>query len=132
MRQIRWPILALALILALAVSCPAWAETIADPRDPASIYTSANPIPDIAQRVRPAVVQVISLLEEWDPYTRAVWETEIGYGSGVYIDEGGYIVTNNHVVASAARVADPLAGWRRDGRGNCGNRFQHGSGGAAF
>ena len=104
MRQIRWPILALALILALAVSCPAWAETIADPRDPASIYTSANPIPDIAQRVRPAVVQVISLLEEWDPYTRAVWETEIGYGSGVYIDEGGYIVTTNPVVASAARV----------------------------
>ena len=36
--------------------------------DPASVYTSANPIPDIAERVRPIVVQVISMTRLEPPY----------------------------------------------------------------
>ena len=106
---------ALALALALTLTCvgvsaqlvhPASAETVAavDPTDPMSVYTSANPIPDIAERVRPAVVQVISVAKVWSPYTGETTETEMGYGSGVYIDDRGYIVTNNHVVADAESV----------------------------
>ena len=51
-------VLALAMVVAsIGVSVhlanPASAETALDPTDPASVYTSANPIPDIAERVRP-------------------------------------------------------------------------------
>ena len=102
-------VVALALVVtSIGVSVhlagPASAETALDPTDPASVYTSANPIPDIAERVRPAVVQVISKAMVWNPYTGEVSETEAGYGSGVYIDDRGYIVTNNHVIADAEAV----------------------------
>ena len=102
-------VLALAMVVAsIGVSVhlanPATAETALDPTDPASVYTSANPIPDIAERVRPAVVQVISMTKVWNPYTGETTETELGFGSGVYIDDRGYIVTNNHVVADAESV----------------------------
>ena len=102
-------VVALALVVtSIGVSVhlagPASAETALDPTDPASVYTSANPIPDIAERVRPAVVQVISMTKVWNPYTGETTETELGYGSGVYIDDRGYIVTNNHVVADAESV----------------------------
>ena len=68
-----------------------------------AVYSAANPIPEIAERVRPAVVQVICLAESWDPITRTVSEDELGGGSGTYIrtdadGEGGYILTNYHVI----------------------------------
>lgn len=87
-----------AMILALACLCAcAYAESYD------IVYTSENPIPDIADRVRPAVVQVTSLCEYWDAATRVSSEEEIGSGSGCYIraDEsgkGGYILTNYHVI----------------------------------
>jgi len=67
------------------------------------IYTSQNPVPDIADRVRPAVVQVTSLCQYWDAATRVSSEDELGFGSGCFIraDEsgkGGYILTNYHVI----------------------------------
>ena len=67
------------------------------------IYTAENPVPAIAERVRPAVVQVISMARTW---TReyGIQNQEIGYGSGVYIDERGYIVTNYHVISDAETV----------------------------
>ena len=67
------------------------------------IYSSENPIPEIAERVRPAVVQVNSLCETWDSTTRIASEDMVGSGSGCYIrtdegGEGGYILTNHHVI----------------------------------
>lgn len=67
------------------------------------VYSSDNPIPEIAERVRPAVVQVNSICETWDATTRLSSETPMGSGSGCYIraDEtgvGGYILTNYHVI----------------------------------
>ena len=69
------------------------------------IYTAANPVPDIAERVRPAVVQVVSQHESWDAVTRVASVEDIGRGSGCYIREdaegnGGYILTNYHVISS--------------------------------
>lgn len=69
------------------------------------IYSASNPIPEIAARVRPAVVQVFSLQQNWDALTRATSETPLGSGSGCYIrasgdGEGGYILTNYHIVES--------------------------------
>ena len=75
------------------------------------IYSSANPIPEIAERVRPAIVQLNTLQESWDPVTRVAEVNEVGGGSACYIrrieaegeeDEGGgYMLTNYHVVKDA-------------------------------
>ena len=66
-----------------------------------AVYSSDNPVPEIAANVRPNVVQVITRGKTWDAQTRETQEEDIGSGSGTYIrtaDEGGYILTNNHVV----------------------------------
>lgn len=68
-----------------------------------AVYSSDNPIPEIAANVRPSVVQVIESAETWTSGTRNTAEQEIGYGSGTYIraakdGKGGYILTNYHVV----------------------------------
>ncbi|NLG23708.1 MAG: PDZ domain-containing protein [Clostridiales bacterium] len=91
------------------------AETTQAP-DPAGyslIYSADNPIPGIAERVRPAVVQVIAKQQQWDRVSRSVAEVEIGYGSGTYIDERGYILTNYHVIEGADQVEIQLLGGAR-------------------
>ncbi len=55
------------------------------------ITRAPGSVADIAKRVSPAVVQI-----------NVRGTTESGTGSGVVIDKGGYILTNNHVVAVAA------------------------------
>ena len=67
------------------------------------IYSSSNPIPEIAARVRPAIVQVTTNVENWNPETREASVEPLGYGSACYIraDEGGkggFLLTNYHVV----------------------------------
>ena len=92
-------LLVMLLVALTGIIGPARAETVG--RD--IIYSTSNPIPEIAARVRPAVVLVVSMKETWDPqFGRS--EEAIGSGSGVYIDERGYIVTNYHVIEDADRV----------------------------
>ncbi len=90
------------MLMALSLLCAgALAETITYD----AVYTSENPIPAIAQAVRPSVVEVIVSEETWDPVTRIGKETDVSGGSGTYIrasEEGGYILTNYHVVADAS------------------------------
>lgn len=93
-------ILTVLLIVALiGIIGPAQAETVT--KD--IIYSTSNPIPEIAARVRPAVVLVLLQKETWDKMF-GVSEQTVGSGSGVYIDERGYIVTNYHVVEGADKV----------------------------
>ena len=92
-------IFALTLCAALLFSCALAAKTV--PYN--AIYTSDNPVPDIADRARPAVVQVVTSCEVWDSATRISSSVEISGGSGCYFQadkngSGGYILTNNHVV----------------------------------
>ena len=71
------------------------------------IYSSSNPIPEIAERVRPAIVQLNTLEESWDPITRVAEVNDVGGGSACYIrriegdEPGGYMLTNYHVVKDA-------------------------------
>ena len=86
--------LALALTFALGT---ALAETMTYD----AVYSSENPIPEIAANVRPSVVGVTVSLESWDPVTRVASVDPVSGGSGCYIqsaDLGGYILTNYHVV----------------------------------
>ena len=91
------------LLTALLLGCgAAFAEEGAVTYD--VVYSSANPIPEIAANVRPSVVEVTVSVESWDPLTRVASVDAIGGGSGCYIrasDEGGYILTNYHVVEDA-------------------------------
>ena len=67
------------------------------------IYSSSNPIPQIAADTRPAIVQITNIAENWDPISRVASEEPVGYGSACYIradedGQGGYLLTNYHVV----------------------------------
>ena len=92
-------LLAAALVLAL-LGCAAFAEAMPGYE---IVYSAANPIPEIADRVRPAVVEVESYVEKWDAATRVSSEDLLGSGSGCYIradedGQGGFILTNYHIV----------------------------------
>ena len=71
------------------------------------VYSSNNPIPEIAERVRPAIVQLNTKQESWDPQSRIAQVNDLGGGSACYIrkiegdEPGGYMLTNYHVVKDA-------------------------------
>ena len=68
------------------------------------IYSASNPIPEIAEAARPAIVQLTTKQETWDPVTRVAEVIDMGGGSACYIraidgeEKGGYLLTNYHVV----------------------------------
>ena len=67
------------------------------------VYSTSNPIPEIAKNVRPAIVQITKSVESWDPETRTASVDPYAYGSASYIradedGEGGYLLTNYHIV----------------------------------
>ena len=116
----------LALVLAalmltgmLALGAPA-EEAAEDAPSYDLIYSANNPIPDIADRVRPAIVQLITKAETWDAVTRVSDVYETGYGSACYFRAleggmGGYLLTNYHVVQDGdAFVARWLDGTEMD------------------
>ncbi len=101
MKKTRKFLRALCLMAALTLPASAVAEETVTYD---VVYSSANPIPEIAANVRPAVVEVLVSDENWDPVARVATTTLIGGGSGCYIlaeEEGGYILTNYHVVQDA-------------------------------
>ncbi len=95
-----------AFLLALALSALAGglvAQAASGGTPYSVVYSSENPIPEIAKKVRPAVVQVINVVQSWNVKDGAASEDQ-AYGSGVYFDERGYVVTNYHVVDGADLV----------------------------
>lgn len=106
--------LALATALMLLTGVPAVAET-AEPAETAGpaateapttydvIYSSSNPIPEIAARCRPAIVDISASVESWNPETREASVDPTYFGSATFIREdedgaGGYLLTNYHIV----------------------------------
>ena len=117
--------LALLLAALMLSGMLAVAETAAEPEAAESpaydiIYSANNPIPDIAERVRPAIVQITTKVESWDPETRVAEVYDDGYGSASYIreigdGEGGYLLSNYHVVEGGdAYTAQWLDGTETD------------------
>ncbi|NLB88562.1 MAG: trypsin-like serine protease, partial [Syntrophomonadaceae bacterium] len=74
---------------------------VTEPDEPA-----AGKISDVATAVRPAVVGVTNLKRGEDWFNQVSTESS---GSGVIIDNEGYIVTNNHVVKGADKIIVTLA-----------------------
>ena len=57
-----------------------------------------NPLPDIYEKVSPSVVVLNRVTYTWDAKTDKVTREEQGEGSAVYVKEGGYFLTNYHVI----------------------------------
>ena len=90
-----------ALCMLMALALPMSAAMAEETVTYDVVYSSENPIPEIARNVRPAVVEVLVSKESWDAVTRIASVDLIGGGSGCFIratEEGGYILTNYHVV----------------------------------
>lgn len=99
------------LIPALAAAADSAARPV-----PSDLASLSRGIEAIAERVRPAVVQVIAT-----GYSASDAATAAGFlskqhstGSGAIVDSEGYVVTNGHVVEGARRVqvvlSEPAAG----------------------
>ena len=88
--------LALAVCLALGVASLSLAEGTA------SVPTADNsPAIYVTQKTANSVVGIQVSEETWDNM-KGRTTTPVAYGSGVCIAEGGYIATNNHVVADGS------------------------------
>lgn len=76
------------------------ADAIAEPAQVTTSELASDPSPAVyvAQKNANSVVGVITNTQSWNRSTGEVEETMYSQGSGVVIQEGGYILTNYHVV----------------------------------
>ncbi len=110
MLKIRRPVVA-ALSLSLALALPASPSRAADEAGVRLLEQAQNTFIEIADRVKPAVVNIAPASgarpparEGEAPRGRERPETPPGSGSGVVVDKRGFIITNNHVVGDAQEV----------------------------
>ena len=78
---------------------------------PASVKGFQNQIISVVENVNHSVVNINTLSMLQDPFLQV--HPVQGVGTGVIIDESGYIVTNYHVLANANRVAVTLSDGRK-------------------
>ena len=86
---------ALSLALCMVTAAFAFAGTVLADNDR---IVDTNPAIYVAQKTSGSVVGVITSAETWNQSTRSSSSSPISQGSGVVIKEGGYIITNYHVV----------------------------------
>lgn len=76
------------------------ANAIAETAQTAAAEPASDPSPAVyvAQKNSNSVVGVITNVQDWNRSTGEVEETMYAQGSGVVIQEGGYVLTNYHVI----------------------------------
>ncbi|NLG25856.1 MAG: PDZ domain-containing protein [Clostridiales bacterium] len=67
-----------------------------------STATDPSPAIRVARDTVNSVVGIITNDQTWDPRSRSTSSTMVAQGSGVVIREGGYILTNYHVIESGS------------------------------
>ncbi|MBK9138373.1 MAG: trypsin-like peptidase domain-containing protein [Verrucomicrobia bacterium] len=105
-----------AVVLCLARDGHAAAQAAeADPRRDATVEAVIRVMPSVVNIATETLVEVRDPFEEmlrdfWGPYyRRRPPMATYSLGSGVIIDEAGYVITNDHVVRRANRVTVTLA-----------------------
>lgn len=101
-------LLVMVLVLGLAVAgcaAPAAGTPTPTPSPTASVtpVTSLPSITEVVEAVKPAVASVVVGAVGYNIFLQPVPEEKAG--SGVIIDDRGYIITNNHVVEGAESIA---------------------------
>ncbi|HZK44231.1 MAG TPA: trypsin-like peptidase domain-containing protein [Syntrophomonadaceae bacterium] len=90
-------------------------ESIAPQQQSQIVITGPTNIPDMVEKVSPAVVNIetsVSSSQDIDPFLRQFFgdnfmpKTNIqqGIGTGFIINEDGYLVTNQHVIDKASKI----------------------------
>lgn len=102
-------ILSLMLLLVTVLSVPFSARAEEGTPGYALIYSAENPLPEIYDRVSPAVVELVCITRKWDAVTDTVSVLDESFASAVYVDERGYFLTNWHVVDEADELEIRLA-----------------------
>jgi serine protease Do len=113
--------LILPLLLSLAACSPQSRSSAAsEPAAQAPATPGASPsaapaasdfsaaVRDVAQQVKPAVVQITNEQIQFDSFTNQPFTVPAGVGTGVIYDEQGHILTNNHVIAGAQQLTVAL------------------------
>src|SRR4051794_13202522 len=90
---------------------PAPADTTARPAAPNTTARTVSlpadgqlTVREVAEKVRPAVVQIVTEQAAGRSDSLRGRGTQTGIGSGVLFDPAGYILTNHHVVADARTI----------------------------
>jgi len=94
-----------------AVIVTAASVTIAPAAAPLATSDFSNAIRLVAQKVKPAVVQITNEQIEVDQFNQP-FDIPAGVGSGVIYDNQGHILTNNHVVEGAQKLLVALPDGR--------------------
>jgi len=101
--------LLMILIAAATVPATAWAE-VADVRRDATVEAVERVMPSVVNIATETIIQIRDPFEEmlrqfFDPYHRQqAPNSQLSLGSGVIIDEEGYVLTNDHVVRRADKI----------------------------
>jgi S1-C subfamily serine protease len=116
---------ALVLILGAArqgLSLAQPAQALAAAPTPTAVQSSANApmsasdfsaaIRDVAQKVKPAVVQITNEQTQVNFFTQQPFTVPAGVGSGIIYDNQGHILTNDHVVEGAQALLVSLPDGR--------------------
>jgi S1-C subfamily serine protease len=107
--------LSLLLVLGWLSTSMAWAvDDIRRDATVAAIEKTTPAVVNIAtETIMPTRHPLDELLQEfYDPYYRRQPQRQYSLGSGVIIDEEGYVLTNDHVVRRASRITIKLSDGR--------------------
>ncbi|MGE3858153.1 MAG: S1C family serine protease [Dehalococcoidia bacterium] len=72
----------------------------------------AGAVQRVAAAVKPAVVQITTEEVQQNPFGQQGSPVPTGVGTGVFFDDQGHILTNNHVIEGASRIRVSLADGR--------------------
>jgi len=89
-------------LVAMRLERPGTVTVPGVPRVISNRLTEESAVIDVAQNAGPAVVEIRTRVLEPDFFTGV--RSVQGVGSGFLVDPNGYIVTNNHVIASAQQL----------------------------
>ena len=103
----RWVVLSVALLAAsLLAGIACGGGSPAAPRPQGEFSTQGLAAVEIVRQLTPSVVHVFTETASQDP--SRLMRPAVGVGTGIILDEDGYVLTNNHVIADAGAITVTL------------------------